>query len=130
MARSEKIDDLTFGQFKVGKDSIVIEYDDSKADQTGEKTTPKNCYPNPFDCRICMFTALGCYLASCQEMFSNPEKIAIFRKAGTQKGSGSHLYCETLRKLFEGAMHEIIPTYIRPDHANDHGFRKGELVCV
>ena len=130
MARSVNIDDLTFGQFKIGKDSIVIEYDDTKKDPTGEKTTPKNCYPNPFDVRICMFTALGCYLSSCQESFSNPDKKTIFRKANTKKGSGSHLYCETLRKLFEGAMHDILSNYIHPDHANAHGFCKGQLVYV
>ena len=55
MARSASIDDLTFGQIAIGKDSLTIEYCDSKADQKGEKTSPKNCYANPFDYLACIF---------------------------------------------------------------------------
>ena len=49
MARSISIDDLTFAQIALGTDSLVVEYIDSKADQKGEKTSPENCYTNPFD---------------------------------------------------------------------------------
>lgn len=45
MAHSASIDDLIFLQLKLGTDSIVVEYDDSKADQKGERTMPKNCLP-------------------------------------------------------------------------------------
>ena len=47
MARSINIDGLSFGQFSLGMDSAIIEFFDSRTDQTGEKTVPKNCYANP-----------------------------------------------------------------------------------
>ena len=43
MERSIPIDDLTFGQIAFVTDSLVIEYCDSKSDQKGERTSPKNC---------------------------------------------------------------------------------------
>ena len=61
MARSINIDDLTFAMASLGTDSLIIEYADSKADQKGERTSPKNCYANPFNFQVCIFTALGCY---------------------------------------------------------------------
>jgi hypothetical protein len=61
MARSIPIDDLTFVQVSLGTDSLVVEYCDSKSDQEGERISPKNCYANPFDYNVCIFTALGCY---------------------------------------------------------------------
>ena len=42
MTRSISIDDLAFGQIVLGKDSLVIEYYDSKSDKKGEHTSPKN----------------------------------------------------------------------------------------
>ena len=42
MARSVNIDGFSFQQMSLGGDSIIIEYHDSKADQIGEKTVPKN----------------------------------------------------------------------------------------
>ena len=41
MARSVNIDGFSFPQMSLGG-SIIIEYHDSKADQIGEKTVPKN----------------------------------------------------------------------------------------
>jgi hypothetical protein len=41
--------------------SLVVEYCDSKSDQKGERTSPKNCCANPFDYNVCIFTAHGCY---------------------------------------------------------------------
>lgn len=64
MARSASIDDLTFLQLKLATDSIVVGYDDSKADQKGEITTPKNCFANPFDFH-------GCKDKSKNALFSN-----------------------------------------------------------
>lgn len=43
---------------KEAADSIVIHYDSNKKDQTGENTSPKNCYANPFNPFVCMFLAL------------------------------------------------------------------------
>ena len=72
------MDNLSFGQFAIGMDSLIIEYFDSKADQTGEKTVPKNCYTNPFDMTICIFTALGCYLSVQEEVWAS-DRDTLFR---------------------------------------------------
>ena len=94
MARSVNIDNMTFSQMSLGKDSMIIKYDDSKTDQTGEKTSPKNCYPNPFDVRVCLFTALGCYLAISDEAWSygndRLDRLTVFRSKKAKSGSASH----------------------------------------
>ncbi len=36
MARSVNIDGLSFGQFALGMDSVIIEFFNSKTDQSGE----------------------------------------------------------------------------------------------
>ena len=77
MARSVSIDDLTFGQLSLGSDSLIVEYCDSKADQSGERTSPKNCYANPFDVNVCIFAAPGCYFCINDESWSS-QKDTIF----------------------------------------------------
>jgi hypothetical protein len=59
MARSASIDCLAFHNFGVGHDSIIIKYDDSKADKAGEKLSEKNVYANPIDWTMCTWLALG-----------------------------------------------------------------------
>ena len=49
----------------------------------------------------------------------------LFRNVNSDVGSGSHRYNSQLKKLFEGVMKAILPQFIRPDHANSHGTRKG-----
>jgi hypothetical protein len=45
MGRTVNVDPLGFHNIRKSQhDSIVVEYDYNKADQTGEKTTPKNVY--------------------------------------------------------------------------------------
>jgi hypothetical protein len=65
MGRSASIDPLRIHNLGVGAaDSNKIKYDDSKADSTGEKVSPKNMHANPFDPIICSVTALGIWLAN------------------------------------------------------------------
>ena len=47
MARSQNIDNLRFTNFKVADDSIVVNFNQTKMDKEGKKTTPKHCYANP-----------------------------------------------------------------------------------
>ena len=126
MARSINMDNLSFSQFSLGMDSVIIEYFDNKADQAGEKTVPKNCYANPFNMSICIFTALGCYF-SVQEEVWDSGRDTIFRCKGAKPGTAAHNYNSKLKKLFHG-MQDVLVEYIRPDHANSHGFRKGSGV--
>ena len=126
MARSISIDDLTFGQISVGSDSIIIEYCDSKADQKGEKTTPKNCYPNPFDHNVCILTALGCYLCLNNETYMT-ERDTIFRNRENESGAAAHRYCQMIQRLYKRFKAKI-EEFIRAGHFHPHGTRKGAAV--
>jgi hypothetical protein len=124
MARSASIDPLGFHNFSKGVDSILIKYDDSKADNAGEKVSPKNLFANPFNPIICPFTALGCYLCVNRETFSVNDKI--FQKRG-KDGSAAANYCNQLSALIEKCKDEV-NSHSRPDHTNTHGIRKGSAI--
>ena len=124
MARSINIDGMSYSQISLGIDSIIIEYFDSKSDQTGEKTVPKNCYPNPYDPCVCLFTALGCFLATKNDAMDSGQRT-IFQSQDVKEGTAAHIYNTQLKALLEGPMKTILPEYIRPNHANSHGTRKG-----
>ena len=49
MARGALIDPLHFSNFTLGVDSIVIKYNDSKADKNAKQLAKKNIYANPND---------------------------------------------------------------------------------
>lgn len=59
MARSSSIDCLGFHNFGLGLDSIIIKYDESKADKAGEKLSEKNVYAHTTDWKKCTWLALG-----------------------------------------------------------------------
>ena len=124
IARSINIDGLSFGQFSLGMDSVVIEFYDTKSDQTGEKTVPKNCFANPFDMEVCIFTALGCFLSVQEEVWST-DRDTLFRAKNTKVGSAAHTYNTKLHHLFKTHLKDTVPDFVRPDHANSHGIRKG-----
>jgi hypothetical protein len=104
MGRSVNIAPLGFHNFSSNEasDSIVIKYDHNKKDKKGEKTSPKNCYANPFNPAICLFLSLGCYLCMYKEykdMFTRSTD-KLFRKNGKDK-SPSDTYCKALKKMIE-----------------------------
>jgi hypothetical protein len=121
MARSASIDPLGFHNISKGVDSIVIKYDDSKADNAGEKVSPKNIFANPFNPYICSFLSLGCYFCINRETFMTNDKI--FQKRG-KDGSAASTYCSQLSILILKYI-EIVNAHARPDHSNTHGIRKG-----
>ena len=61
MARSINIDCLGWNNLKKGEDSVVIKYDETKADKSGESCSDKNIYANPGDWHVCWYTCLGIY---------------------------------------------------------------------
>jgi hypothetical protein len=76
-------------------DSIVIKYNTNKNDKADENIMSKNCYANPNDGTVCLFLALGCYLALNQEKFKRVSD-KIFCLNG-KKGSASDKYCKSLK---------------------------------
>ena len=99
MARSINIGTLNFQNLGIGKDSIVVKFNSTKKDQTGEKVSPKNCFSNPFNYLMCVTTTLGCYFAINDEFFENGRR-ALFQSMKAKKDTASHNYCESLVKLF------------------------------
>ena len=122
MARSQNIDDLAFHNFKRGPDCLKIKYDKTKMDQTGEKTHPKHCFDNPFKGLVSLYTALGVWCCLERQKLSLTEKLWL---RGTEKfGSAAHRYCTQLSQLLQSHI-STLSTFVRPSHANPHGFRKG-----
>jgi hypothetical protein len=109
-----------FTIYQKGVDSIVIKYDDSKADNAREKVSLKNIFANPFNPYICSL-ALGCYFCINRETFTTNDKI--YEKRG-KDGSAAPTYCSQLSILILKYI-ELVNANARPDHSNTHGIRKG-----
>lgn len=126
MARSVSIDDLSFGMISMATDSMVVNYSDSKSDQKGEKVTPKNCFANPFDHVVCIFTALGCYFSVNNGRWSR-SRFTIFRNAQTKPGSASSKYCQHIQNVYH-EFKDVFEEYVREHHFSIHGVRKGAAI--
>ena len=122
IARCANIDPLAFHNYRVGQDSIICKYDDSKADKTGEKLAEKNLYANPFEYTQCSWTGLGIYTALNCDALSVHERF--FLAKGVEEGAAAKRYCEQLVSVIAGH-HQELMTHMRSDHFNPYGFRKG-----
>ena len=77
----------------------------------------------------CIFTALGCYFCIHDEAWKE-QKDSIFRNRNAkQKGTEAHRYCNQISKIY-AANKEQIKEYVRANHFNPHGTRKGATVCA
>jgi hypothetical protein len=124
MARSISIDPLGFHNFRCGTDSIKITYDKSKADQSGEKVSPKNVYANPFDPTISLFLGIGIWLSLKKETFVDND--SFFLGVG-EAGSAAHRYCLQLSDMLKDFVTEVAK-FARPDRTKSHGTRKGSAI--
>jgi hypothetical protein len=123
MGRSASIDPLGIHNLGIGAaDSYKIKYDDSKADSTGEKVSPKNMYADPFDPTICSVTALVIWLVNRNKTFT-ATKDSIFIENG-EIGTAIHCYCCQLVEILKDYI-DIVSQYCRPDRAKSHVVRKG-----
>ena len=127
MGRSINVAPIGFHNFSrsLGEDTIVIKYDDNKADKKGVKTSPKNCYANPFDATVNLFLALGCYLCLNQDKYEDDKDI-IFVKNGKDR-SASDTYCKALREIVNSSEERKrkVQETCRPGHFHPYGTRKG-----
>ena len=123
MARSISIENLGLRNCKLGAlDSVQWKYDDSKADKTGIKLTPKNCYANPFNFLACSFTSIGIWISLNRDRYNRGDKLFVI--SGTE-GTTAHNYAESLKNLLSDKHDEIIAFGTDPYKAKPHGFRKG-----
>jgi hypothetical protein len=97
LGRSSSVDTLGLHNLCIGTDSIVLEYNDSKMDGTGQKMSPKNIYANPYKPEICPFTSLGVWLMLNPDNFTQTENI--FLKHNNTPGSAGQLYGRNLDKV-------------------------------
>lgn len=122
MARAANIDPLCFHNFSLGTDTIVCKYDDSKADKDGEKLSEKNIYANPFDMKMCFWTAMGVYCCLNSERLATSEKLFVTTKA--KEKSAKSKYQEQLMGILKNK-EQIVANHMRFDRANGYSLRKG-----
>ena len=125
MARCASIDPLAFHNFKVGQDSIVCKYDDSKADKSGDRLSEKNIYANPFEWTQCFWTGMGIFCALDEERLASHERL--FLSPGVKEGAASVRYCEQLVTIVSKHPAEVM-NQMRPEHFNPYGLRKGSAI--
>ena len=113
---------LAFSNFGVFNDCITIKHFTTKTEKTGERINLKHCYCNRFDPYLNLNLALGVYFILNQLLFVDTSYLFI--KKGKKVKSGSSGYCSQLTQLFT-ANAEAVSAYIRINHANPHGIRKG-----
>ena len=121
IGRSISIDPLGFQNFHMATDGMKIEYEFTKADQSGEKVKGKNIYANPFDPTQCSFTGLGIYLSLNHGSFRKCHHFFI--RAG-KIGSAAQKYCLDLMNMFKEHQ-PVAQQYCRVDRTGSHGTRKG-----
>lgn len=129
MACTINISNLRFNSFSLGKDIIAIKYWDTKKDKTGEKTTPKNCYANPYNYVVCCNTALAVYFIIMDEAFCDGRET-LFLSPKAQESSASYKYCTQFKEIFSKVIPDSDSMHIHPNHTNAHGIRKGSAVEV
>jgi len=122
MARSINIGVLALHNFDVGEDHGICKFDKSKTDQTGEKAHKKHFYDNPNESLVSIFLALGVWFSLRSSHFEMTENL--FQSASVGAATASQRYCAQLCELLKNHRNAV-EIYIRPDHANSHGIRKG-----
>jgi len=127
MSRSINIGGLALHCFRPGEDNLTVKYDKSKADQSGEKLHEKHLYDNPFDPLVSVFLALGVWFSLEASRFEQTE--ALFQDDTKGENAASQRYCSQLCHLFEKHADQL-KQYIRVNHANTHGVRKGSATSA
>ena len=122
VARSASVDPLALHNIKIGLDSIVAKYDDSKADKAGERLSEKNIYANPLDWTKCLWTALGIWIAMRRDKLVGNERL--FLDKNVKEGSAASKYCEQLLTIVRKHKEEVT-NLMKMENFNAYGWRKG-----
>ena len=126
MARSVSVSPLGFHNLSMGTDSMKCTYDNSKADQSGEKVSPKNLFANPFKPWLCLNTGLGIWISLNREKLGNND--AFFHRFGKDEAAGER-HCEQLAELLRQHEDEV-RAHSRPERTRAHGTRKGSAILA
>ena len=122
MGRSASVDPLGLHNLKLGTDSIVITYDDSKMDSMGERLHPKNCYANPYCPHISTFLALGIWIMLYPDQYETTD--SLFLKDNTVVGTATKRFAAHLRTLVSENRFQVA-TWSVPERIKAHSGRKG-----
>ena len=122
MGRSASVDALGLHNLKLGVDSIVITYDDSKMDSTGKHVHPKNCYANPYEPQMSSFLVLAIWCFLYPDQFE--EKDLFFIPSVDQLGNATKRFATHLKKHV-AAHYEEVKTWGVPSRIKPHSCRKG-----
>jgi hypothetical protein len=114
-ARSCSVSDLRTHHFNWENDSLVVDMSKHKADQTGEKITPKHVFANPWNPEICPILALALHVFAVSFRPDNDAKSLIF--LGTPY--------EVFTKWLTTALSEIPDLGFNVSDFGTHSFRKG-----
>ena len=72
---------------------------------------------------------MAVYLTIMYETFrGGRETIYLYTKE--QDSFALHKYCSKFKELFKKVIPDTVELYIRPNHANGHGLRKGSAMEV
>ena len=122
MARSKNIGELAYHNFVVVDDCIKIRYDKTKADQDGEKIRDKHVYANTLNPLVCPILALGIWFAL--EANRLGSTTSLFAVENVKEDAPANKYTAALSQLLQNNI-EAVGEYIRKNHINAHGIRKG-----
>jgi hypothetical protein len=115
-ARSCSVSDLYFHHLSWETDALVIDMSKHKADQTGERITPKHVYANPYQPAVCPILALALHV------FSNAFRVDGVNKDKIFLSTGSYdIFC----KWFALALRALSNLGFQPEDFGTHSFRKG-----
>ena len=83
-ARSNNVEELRTEHLSWDNDSLVVNITKHKADQSGEKSTPKHVFANPFNPEICPILALGLHVFTITFRQTGENKTKLFSKVNIQ----------------------------------------------
>jgi hypothetical protein len=122
MGRSASVDALGLHNLKLGIDSIIITYDDSKTDSTGKNVSPKNCYANPYVPHTSSFLVLAVWCMLYPDQFD--VKDLFFIPSVEHLGNATKKFATHLKKLVTAHVEEV-KTWGVPSRIKPHSCRKG-----
>lgn len=119
MSRSDSVDTINLEHIKWSEDSLIIEEQGGKSDQTGEAKYGKHIYANPENPTVCPVLALA--VLTFTRSFRENGGTQLFA-GGNSKNRFSKILRDVFRSLTENEKH-LLP--LQADEVGTHSCRKG-----
>lgn len=125
MGRSNTTANLNMSNIKWDNDSLVIDIPRHKGDQTGEFSSSKHLYANPFMPEICPILALALYIFSNSFIASNETRRSRLFDGSNPEGAFTRWFHN---KPLKNISQEELG--MKPQDVGSHSFRKGAATHV